>query len=203
MEIHHESQGPAVVIVEGGEVVEATPAAQRWLDQLGRGDRRHGPIPAVLAAVALAAANGRTVAQRARTADGAWIVVRSAPLGGRRGIVTIDEAGPPDVVAILSAALGLSARETDVVVEVLRGSSTKEIATALHLSTYTVQDHLKAVFEKAGVNSRRELIANVFFGIYAPRLGRPVGPDGFFAGSLEAPVAAGDQRGGKSWSSDE
>jgi DNA-binding CsgD family transcriptional regulator len=179
-------QGPAVAVVQGGEVVEATPAAQRWLEQLGATDRRHGPIPAVLAAVAAAATNGRTVAQRARTANGTWLVVRSAPLGGHRGIVTIDEAGPPDVVAILSAALGLSAREIDVVVEVLRGSSTKEIATTLHLSTYTVQDHLKAVFQKAGVNSRRELIADVFFGIYAPRLGRAVGADGFFADAAKA-----------------
>jgi DNA-binding CsgD family transcriptional regulator len=187
--IDPDRQGPAVVVVEGAEVVEATPAAQRWLEQLGAADRGHGPVPAVLAAVAVAAANGRTVAQRARTADGTWLVVRSAPLSGRRGIVTIDEAGPPDVVAILGAALGLSARETDVVVEVLRGSSTKEIATALHLSSYTVQDHLKTVFHKAGVNSRRELIADVFFGIYAPRLGRPVGPDGFFA-DPGAPVAA-------------
>jgi DNA-binding CsgD family transcriptional regulator len=179
--IDPDRQGPAVVVVEGADVVEATPAAQRWLAQLGATDRGHGQMPAVLAAVAVAATSGRTVAQRARTVEGAWLVVRSAPLGGRRGIVTIDEAGPPDVVAILGAALGLSARETDVVVEVLRGSSTKEIAGALHLSTYTVQDHLKAVFLKAGVNSRRELIADVFFGIYAPRLGRPVGPDGFFA----------------------
>lgn len=187
VEIDPDRQGPAVVVVEGAEVVEATPAAQRWLEQLGGGDRGHGPMPAVLAAVAVAATNGRTVAQRARTADGTWLVVRSAPLGSQRGIVTIDEAGPPDVVAILGAALGLSARETDVVVEVLRGSSTKEIAGALHLSTYTVQDHLKAVFQKAGVNSRRELIADVFFGVYAPRLGRPVGPDGFFSGGT-APV---------------
>jgi DNA-binding CsgD family transcriptional regulator len=176
-------QGPAVVVVTGGDVEEATPAARRWLEQLGAGDRGHGPMPAVLAAVAVAAADGRTVAQRARTADGTWLVLRGAPLGGRRGIVTIDEAGPPDVVAILGAALGLSTRETDVVVEVLRGSSTKEIAAALHLSSYTVQDHLKTVFQKAGVNSRRELIADVFFGIYAPRLGQPVGPDGFFAES--------------------
>ena len=188
--IDPEHQGPAVVVVEGGEVADATPAARRWLEQLGATDRNHGRIPAVLSAVAAAATNGRTVAQRARTVHGTWLVVRSAPLGARRGIVTIDEAGPPDVVAILSAALGLSAREIDVVVEVLRGSSTKEIATTLHLSTYTVQDHLKAVFQKAGVNSRRELIADVFFGIYAPRLGRAVGPDGFFAAAIETAVVA-------------
>ena len=179
--IDSERQGPAVVVVDGVDVVEATPAARRWLDHLGAVDRGHGPVPSVLAAVAVAATNGRTVAQRARAADGTWLVVRGAPLGGTRGIVTIDEAGPPDVVAILGAALGLTEREAAVVVEVLRGASTKEIAGALHLSAYTVQDHLKAVFDKAGVNSRRELIADVFFGIYALRLGRPVGPDGFFA----------------------
>ena len=190
--IDPDRQGPAVVVVERAEVVEATPAAQRWLAQLGAADRRHGHMPAVLAAVAVAAVNGRTVVQRARTADGTWLVVRSAPLGHDRGIVTIDEAGPPDVVAILGAALGLSARETDVVVEVLRGSSTKEIGATLHLSTYTVQDHLKTVFQKAGVNSRRELIADVFFGIYAPRLGRPVGPDGFFA---DQPAGTPDDAG--------
>lgn len=181
-------QGPAVVVVDGSDIVDATPAAQRWLEQLGAADRGHGSVPAVLSAVAVAASNGRTVVQRARAVDGTWLVVRSAPLGGRRGIVTIDEAGPPDVVAILGAALGLSARETDVVVEVLRGSSTKEIAAVLHVSTYTVQDHLKAVFAKAGVNSRRELVADVFFGIYAPRLGRPVGPDGFFSDAVTAPI---------------
>ena len=185
--IDPDRQGPAVVVVAGAEVVDATPAAGRWLEQLGATDRGHGAIPSVLAAVAVAAASGRTVAQRARTAGGTWLVLRSAPLGGGRGIVTIDEAGPPDVVAILSAALGLSAREVDVVVEVLRGASTKEIATTLHVSPFTVQDHLKAVFSKAGVNSRRELIADVFFGIYAPRLGRPVGPDGFFAEPSDGP----------------
>ena len=102
--------------------------------------------------------------------------------------MTIEPAGPPEVTSLISGALGLTGREVDVVTEVLRGASTKQIAATLHLSPYTVQDHLKAVFAKAGVNSRRELIADVFFGIYAPRLGTPLRPDGFFGADPGTPA---------------
>jgi DNA-binding CsgD family transcriptional regulator len=53
---------------------------------------------------------------------------------------------------------------------VARGLATDAIAARLYLSPWTVQDHLKAIFEKVGVSTRGELVARLFFDHYAPRL---------------------------------
>jgi DNA-binding CsgD family transcriptional regulator len=52
----------------------------------------------------------------------------------------------------------------------MQGLSTNEIADCLHVTAYTVQDHVKAIFAKVGVRSRRELVAQLFLRHYAPRL---------------------------------
>ena len=52
----------------------------------------------------------------------------------------------------------------------MRGWSTAEMANTFHISAHTVQDHLKAIFEKVGVQSRRELVGQLFAQQYQPRI---------------------------------
>jgi DNA-binding CsgD family transcriptional regulator len=71
---------------------------------------------------------------------------------------------------LIVEAFGLSDRERQIVPLVLRGASTQEIARALGLSPLTVQDHLKAIFDKLGVRSRRQIAGRIFFDHYFPAL---------------------------------
>jgi len=90
--------------------------------------------------------------------------------GARRVAVIVEPANPARISPLLMAAYGLSEREQDVTRLVLRGDSTEQVADTLCVSPHTVQQHLKSVFEKTGVRSRRELVGKVFFAHYEPRL---------------------------------
>jgi DNA-binding CsgD family transcriptional regulator len=99
---------------------------------------------------------------------GPRVSLRAAPLRGTAGsqgvVVTVDAVPRADLSRLALAARDLTAREQDVAVLVLQGADTRTIAAALHLSPHTVQDHLKTVFSKLGVNSRREMVARLVLG---------------------------------------
>lgn len=190
-ELESGANGPVVIVFDGvGSVVQATAAAERQMRELGGdlwGELPPSIVSIVTAARALAA--GRTGAVprlrvRSRTVE--WLTIHASPLSGRgdgpmQVAVTVEKAGAPDVVPLVVAAFGLTGRERDVVAHVLQGATTAEIGKKLHLSPYTVQDHLKVVFDKAGVSSRRELTSKVFFDHYVPRIGGELAPSGWFA----------------------
>jgi DNA-binding CsgD family transcriptional regulator len=132
-------------------------------------------LPPVVLAVASAArqANCTDAPARAhvRSAAGRWLALDAAPLLGGPSpqvSVVIAPAQPAETALHVLRAYGLSAREREVARLVMLGRSTPQIAAALFISPHTVQDHLKAIFEKVGVHSRKELVGHVFFEHYLP-----------------------------------
>jgi DNA-binding CsgD family transcriptional regulator len=109
---------------------------------------------------------------RLRTRSGQWLALHASRLAtaGAAGqiAVIIERATPNDVAPLVLQAYALTARELEVAGLVLKGRSTDEIAVQLCISTLTVQQHLKAVFDKVGVRSRRELVAQLFAQSYWP-----------------------------------
>ncbi|GAB4050461.1 LuxR C-terminal-related transcriptional regulator [Catellatospora paridis] len=166
-----------VVLDEHQDEVSVSPTARRWLDDLPE-DRAGSALPyAVQAVAARATATAATQARsRARTRSGRWAALhawRIGPAPAPMTAVAIGPAEPGDLAAIVLDAYGLSQRERDVAQQVLLGGSTAQIATVLGISEYTVQDHLKAVFDKTGVRSRRDLISELFTRHYLPQLAHP------------------------------
>lgn len=160
-----------VIVVADARVVAVTEAAAAWLEELDGIQVRPGdPAPlSLLAAVRRLEALERgadstsPAALKLVTRRGSLLHVHAAWLQGVGAsgaiAITLASADASARSVMLLAAHGLTQAQRRVAALVLRGQSTKEISTELHIGEHTVQDHLKAVFEKLGVGSRRELVA--------------------------------------------
>jgi DNA-binding CsgD family transcriptional regulator len=172
-------RGPGMAIVDAdNRLVSATPEALAWFDDiesvyplpdpvLGG----HVPSEVLIAAqeTRSRAAGGATAAThtRARTGSGVWLLIHASCLQRADGsvadvAVVIEPAKASEIAPLIVDAYELTPREVDVTRALARGLTTNEIAGELHLSRYTVQDHLKSVYEKARVSSRGELVAKMF-----------------------------------------
>jgi DNA-binding CsgD family transcriptional regulator len=170
-----------LVLTSDWELESATPGVERWMSELPEGDWDAGRLPSAVLAVAgraLRTAEGRdepgeVALARVLTRSGTWVVLHGATLvsdGRRRIAVIVEPAHPARIGPLLMSAYGLTEREQDVTRLVLQGESTATIADRLVVSTHTVQQHLKGIFEKTGVHSRRDLVGKVFFSYYEPRV---------------------------------
>ena len=181
-----EPEGPEapglVVLAEDWSVESLTPGTERWLSELPNSDwEGQNTLPPSVLAVAGRAlrtaegegAPGEVAVARVLSSAGRWMVLHGAALvagAGRRVAVIVEPAHPARITPLLMAAYGLTEREQEVTRLVLCGDSTSQIGERLCVSPHTVQQHLKSVFEKTGVRSRRELVGKVFFAHYEPRL---------------------------------
>jgi DNA-binding CsgD family transcriptional regulator len=203
MEVAPREDGPGIVLLHEDLTIAAlSPNAERLLVELRDSPRGDG-MPQAIRAVAnrlqaLGHANdgdndselGLLPRVRVRAHSGQWLVLHACRLVGPQATaqiaVTIEVARPIEVSSLILQAFNLTARETQVAQLVLQGRATDLVAQELSISVLTVQEHLKAIFDKTGVHSRRELVAQIFAQHYLPRIqeGAQVAADGFFARQL-------------------
>lgn len=186
--------GPGVLILSDDlSIVAMTAAAERWLTELTERNSGHALPLAVRSVVAglkaiergLVAADS-TPKIRLRTRTGHWLTLYASCLrssGEQSQVAVVFEAAQPaEIAPLIMQAYQLTRREGEVTQCVLQGWSTTKIAAQLCISPGTVQDHLKAIFEKVDVSSRGELAARIFTQQYESRFlaGTPLDTSGQF-----------------------
>jgi DNA-binding CsgD family transcriptional regulator len=80
---------------------------------------------------------------------------------GDRRLVFLEEQTQEISPAVLNH-LGLSQRETEILVWVAQGKSNPEIAVILGISVRTVHKHLERIYVKLGVENRHAAITLAF-----------------------------------------
>ncbi|TFD57275.1 LuxR family transcriptional regulator [Cryobacterium suzukii] len=169
-----------IVLNERWEIESTTPGVAEWLADFPGADKSAGQLPAAIQAVAGQAMHsfqdpdhpGEIAVSRVLSRRGTWMVLHGAPLltgTERRVAVIVEPAHSALIYPLLMSAYGLTERERDVTRLVLEGQSTEQVADSLFVSANTVQQHLKSIFDKTGVRSRRDLVAKIFYTHYEPR----------------------------------
>jgi DNA-binding CsgD family transcriptional regulator len=196
--------GPGVVVLDAhGHAQSISPAAERWIAQMI--EVPPPPTPGESKMVQVVAARARALRpgqdplelaarSRVQTTAGRWLLLYGTRLSGGaegRTAVIIQPAATQEVAPLVSLAYGLSERECQVTRLCMQGQSTNQMAQALGVSPYTVQDHLKSIFDKTGAQSRGELVGQIFLEHYVPRWEElPDAPAGWFAKTTPMPEAA-------------
>jgi len=171
---------PGLVVLGANNDVELiTPPARELLAAMrnrSRAPEDETPPAALLALAAFTRRNShdpeRPEAIAVPTRTG-WITLHaSLPDGVARDKVAIvlERTPSPQSTTIRLEACGATPREREIAILLAQGLTNPEVAAKLVLSPYTVQDHIKSLFEKTEVSSRQELVARVFLDEYLPQL---------------------------------
>jgi DNA-binding CsgD family transcriptional regulator len=163
-----EPHGPGVIVLDRALTpLSSTAAARAWIDSFPGAPivAALGMLPSVIypaAATARTGTSGAGAHAIVQAVDRRWVKIEAAKLEGHDDgqiAVALRAATAAETFKLLCRAYALSQRERQVVAALIAGLDTRAITQRLFISRYTVQDHLKSVFRKTGVRSRRELLA--------------------------------------------
>lgn len=94
-----------------------------------------------------------------------FLVVRTRPMAGPAGLfigVSLERSKPARSLTNAAARFRISPREVQVLALLLDGRQLNEIAEQLHITSSTVQDHIKSLLQKTETENRSEMIAKIF-----------------------------------------
>lgn len=163
-----------LILAPNGQVQSTTPTAESWLNVLQEADAslEHHLPTVIWSAIAELRAGGRLSAIGsvwAPTPKG-QVRIEASPVGNDGTVaVVLVPPGPPALPAI-PARWGLTRQERQVVEQVVRGLSNRQVARTLVITEHTVESHLRHVYEKLNVHSRSQLLARYFAEVYNPDL---------------------------------
>jgi DNA-binding CsgD family transcriptional regulator len=161
---------PGVLVLDGSLTLTSwTAPARKWMDVLPAAqlNAAWGILPTIIYPAATLARSGAGAGRAhalLRGVDGHWAMIEAASLEGEHQgeiAVTLRAPTPVEILRLLSRIYALTARECELVRLLLAGLDTRAVGNRLHISAHTVQDHLKSVFGKTGIHSRRELLATL------------------------------------------
>jgi len=172
--------GPVVLTLdEDLQITSRTAASQSWLDALLTPGSEGHAIPASVYNVAAqllaveAGIDDHPASTRVYLSDGFWLTLRAARLafdppesdsltpGTGNIVVTIEEASATERMDLFARAVGLTARECELLGWLATGSDTRAMARQMSLSEHTIQDHLKSIFTKTGSRDRVSVLSRV------------------------------------------
>ena len=165
-----ESRAPAVLAFDArGRLLHHSASATALLAALLTADvdERAGVPPTVAHVVhALGGEHARVVRGRDGRTYSLHVLATASPADdplAPRTYVVIDRSSDDDGEHVASVArrFGFSPREGEILRRLARGDATKTIAASLGLSAHTVQEYVGRACRKAGVRTRRELVARL------------------------------------------
>ena len=149
-----------VIMDEQFQVVHANPKGLNdlGLTRPGSDDR----LKDIIRAAKRRRAHGPTVLTYGATGNLTVTLNRATlPGAGTRLVITTVQSSIKDKIMERSQAFDFSAREMEIAQLVAAGLANENIAHQLSISTRTVENHLRAIYLKASVNSRTQLVARM------------------------------------------
>lgn len=176
-----------VVLGPRNEIEMITPSARELLDAMRRdspGTPDPAPPPVVLALAASARNHARDHPDGVHsglpvpTSQG-WLSLHASLPDGTssdRVAIILQPARSDETAPLRLEANGLTPREREITMLLVSGLTTTELASRLYLSPHTVHDHVKSIFSKTGTRNRRQLVAQIFYEEYLPKIAKSAPP---------------------------